>query len=76
MLGLKKQYKQPPSTFGNTRKIKSDLIQEQQERRKKRRTKDFEEKRKENSHFSTISQKSKLIRDNTSITQLFLSIYC
>lgn len=59
MLDFKKQYKQPPSTFGNTKKIKSDLSHEQRERRKKRRIKDFEEKRKDKSHFLTISQKSK-----------------
>lgn len=57
----KKQYKKPPSTFGNAKKIKSDLVREQQAKRKKRRTKDFEENRekKESSHSSTNSQKGK-----------------
>ncbi|XP_029669438.1 uncharacterized protein LOC115239198 [Formica exsecta] len=57
----KKQYKKPPFTFGNAKKIKSDLARKQREERKKRRTKDFEENRekKKSSHSSTNSQKDK-----------------
>ncbi|XP_029178489.1 uncharacterized protein LOC114946214 [Nylanderia fulva] len=66
MPDLKKQYKKPPSTFGNVKKIKSDLAHKQQERRKKRRTNDFERNRekKQSSNFSsTNSQKHEIKRN-------------
>lgn len=40
------QYKKPPTTFGNAKKIKNNLAHEQRARRKKRRTQDFEKNRK------------------------------
>ncbi|KAL6423395.1 hypothetical protein ACFW04_010176 [Cataglyphis niger] len=59
MSDLKNQYKKPPSTFGNVKKIKSDLAHKQEIKSKKRRTKEFEENRekKDLSHSSTNSQK-------------------
>ncbi|XP_050462810.1 disks large-associated protein 5-like [Cataglyphis hispanica] len=64
MSDLKNQYKKPPSTFGNVKKIKSDLARKQQIKSKKRRTKEFEENRekKDLSHSSTNSQKDKTKR--------------
>lgn len=55
MVNLKKQYKKPPSTFGNVKKIKNDLAHKQQEERKKRRTNDFEKNREKGSSNSSIN---------------------